>query len=69
LCVTVCLFGSSGGRRVLAGDGVAGFFLHAQVYLFATVTNSHSPKIKLAADLRTSHLADFIGVSAPQVGA
>jgi hypothetical protein len=30
--------------------------------------NSHSPKIKMAANLAASHLADFIGFFAPQVG-
>jgi len=30
--------------------------------------NSHSPKLKMAADLAASHLADFIGFLAPQVG-
>ena len=30
--------------------------------------NSHSSKIKMAADLAASHTIDFIGVLAPQVG-
>jgi hypothetical protein len=30
--------------------------------------NSHSPKIKMAADLAASHLIDFIVFLAPQVG-
>ena len=52
-----------------ASDSGAGVFLHARFYFLANShQNSHSPKIKMAADLAASHLADFIGLLAPQVG-
>ena len=52
-----------------ASDSGAGVFLHARFYFLANShQNSHSPKIKMAADLAASHLADFIGFLAPQVG-
>ena len=54
---------------VSAGDGGAGLFLLTQDLFFGNShQNSHSPKIKMAADLAASHLADFIGFLAPQVG-
>ena len=39
-----------------------------KLFLANSHQNSHSPKIKMAADLAASHLADFIGFLAPQVG-
>ena len=40
----------------------------ANLFLANSHQNSHSSKIKMAADLAASHLADFIGFLAPQVG-
>ncbi len=51
------------------GDGGAGRFRsRANIFLANSHQNSHSPKIKMAADLAASHLIDFIGFLAPQVG-
>jgi len=48
---------------------VAGLFLHAQNLFFSNShQNSHSPKIKMAADLAASYLVDFKVFLAPQVG-
>ena len=55
-----------GGAPVVAG---AELFHHAQELFFANShQNSHSPKIKMAADLAASHLIDFKVFLAPQVG-
>ena len=52
-----------------ASDSGAGVFLHARFYFLANShQNSHSPKIKMAADLAAAHPIDFIGFLAPQVG-
>jgi hypothetical protein len=52
-----------------SGVGGTGLFLHAQNYFLANShQNSHSPKIKMAADLAAAYTIDFIGVLAPQVG-
>ena len=40
----------------------------AKLFLGNSHQNSHSPKIKMAADLAASHIIDFIGFLAPQVG-
>ncbi len=40
----------------------------AEFFLANSHQNNHSPKIKMAVDLAASHLADFIGFLAPQVG-
>ena len=41
----------------------------ANLFLANSHQNSHSSKIKMAADLAASHLADFIVFLAPQVKA
>jgi hypothetical protein len=53
-----------------AGDMArAGLFLQrAKLFLANSHQNSHSPKIKMAAYLAASHLADFKVFLAPQVG-
>ena len=52
-----------------AGGGGAGLFLHAQNIFWANShQNSHSPKIKMAADLAAAYIIDFIVFLAPQVG-
>jgi hypothetical protein len=40
----------------------------AKLFLANSHQNSHSLKIKMATDLAASHLADFIGFFAPQLG-
>jgi hypothetical protein len=51
-----------------ADDGGGwGFSIMRKIILGNSHQNSHSPKIKMAADLAASHLADFIGFLAPQV--
>jgi hypothetical protein len=40
----------------------------AELFLCNSHQNSHSPKIKMAADLAASHIIDFIAFLAPQVG-
>ena len=52
-----------------AYDSATGIFLHAQNYFLPNShQNSHSPKIKMAADLAASHVIDFKVFLAPQVG-
>jgi hypothetical protein len=54
----------------IAGAGGAGLFPSStKLFLANSHQNSHSPKIKMAAKLAASHLADFIGFLAPQVKA
>ena len=45
-----------------------GFPFRHKFILANSHQNSHSPKIKMAADLAASHLVDFIVFLAPQVG-
>jgi hypothetical protein len=52
-----------------AGASATGLFPPCtKLFLANSHQNSHSPKIKMAADLAASHLIDFIGFLAPQVG-
>jgi hypothetical protein len=52
-----------------AGDGGDPAFPPcAELFLANSHQNSHSPKIKMAADLAAAYIVDFIGVLAPQVG-
>jgi hypothetical protein len=52
-----------------AGDGGdAAFPPCADSFYADSHQNSHSPKIKMAADLAAAYIVDFIGVLAPQVG-
>jgi hypothetical protein len=52
-----------------AGASATGLFPPCtKLFLANSHQNSLSPKIKMAADLAASHLIDFIGFLAPQVG-
>jgi len=50
------------------GGGSRVFPLCAKLFFANSHQNSHSPKIKMAADLAASHVADFKVFLAPQVG-
>jgi hypothetical protein len=65
-----CLSASGKISRLRIAPVTAGrsFFPCAKLFLANSHQNSHSPKIKMAANLAASHLADFIGFLAPQVG-
>jgi hypothetical protein len=54
--------------RIAPVENEAAFFDKRRKSLQNSHQNSHSTKIKMAADLAASQLVDFIGVLAPQVG-